>query len=265
MLAQFAPLLAMLVMSFYMGSGVLFWRVHRRSHSPQSALLTLCLALIAHAFLLYLLVKQQEVLDLSVFKVVSLYGWGVGLLSLLWFWRSSMALAGMVVCLANALLVLLPHIFVSEKIFGSDLARGMWWHIVSSVAAWTTLTIGFIHALLYRWLFQRLKHKQLKNSKALSLMGLERGMILISSLGFLFLSISLLTGWLFVDDLFAQHLAHKTVLTMLAWLSLAWILLASYTRTIRGMRLVYGLLAMFTLLLMGYVLSNIILQFMIKH
>lgn len=259
------PLLAILVMGCYLGSGILFWRVHRQARSHQSALGLLCVALILHAFLLYLMVRQREMLDLSVFKVVSLYGWGVGLLSLLWFWRSSMALAGMVVCIANALLVLLPHIFVSEKIFGSELTRGMLWHILSSIAAWTTLTIGFIHALLYRWLFQRLKHKQLKNIKALSLIGLERGMILISSLGFLFLSISLLTGWLFVDDLFAQHLAHKTILTMLAWLSLAWILIASYTRSIRGMSLVYGLLTMFTLLLMGYVLSNIILQFVVKH
>ncbi|MDO4435268.1 MAG: cytochrome c biogenesis protein CcsA [Cardiobacteriaceae bacterium] len=259
------PLLAVLVMGLYLSASIFFWQVHRHARPPKHAVFLLCSALLLHAALLYWLVKHHGVLDLSVFKVISLYGWGVALLSLFWFWRSSMALAGVVVCLANAFLVLLPHIFVSEKIFGGELARGMIWHILSSVAAWTTLTISFIHALLYRWLFQRLKHKQLKNIKALSLNGLERGMILISSLGFLFLSISLLTGWLFVDDLFTQHLAHKTILTMLAWLSLAWILLASYTRSIRGMSLVYGLLAMFTLLLMGYVLSNIILQFIVKH
>ena len=36
-------------------------------------------------------------------------------------------------------------------------------------------------------------------------------------LGFVLLTVSLLSGFLFVNDLFAQHLAHKTVFSMAAW------------------------------------------------
>src|SRR3546814_9700098 len=37
--------------------------------------------------------------------------------------------------------------------------------------------------------------------------------------GFVLLTATLLTGVLFVDDLFAQHLVHKTVLSILSWLA----------------------------------------------
>ena len=83
--------------------------------------------------------------------------------------------------------------------------------------------------------------------------------------GFILLAIALLTGWMFVDNLFAQHLVHKTVLTFLAWLALGWMLFSYYVREQRGLALVLELCAVFILLLMGYVLSNVVLQFIINH
>ena len=35
--------------------------------------------------------------------------------------------------------------------------------------------------------------------------------------GWTLLSLSLISGWLFVENLFAQHLVHKTLLACLAW------------------------------------------------
>ena len=64
---------------------------------------------------------------------------------------------------------------------------------------------------------------------------------------------------------FAQHLVHKTVLTFLAWLALGWMIYAYYIRRQRGTPLVVEMCAVFILLLMGYVLSNFILQFVINH
>ncbi|SUD49625.1 cytochrome c assembly protein [Ectopseudomonas oleovorans] len=39
--------------------------------------------------------------------------------------------------------------------------------------------------------------------------------------GWLLLSLSLLSGALYIDDLFAQHLAHKTFLSCFAWVVFA--------------------------------------------
>jgi ABC-type uncharacterized transport system permease subunit len=38
------------------------------------------------------------------------------------------------------------------------------------------------------------------------------------AVGFVLLTLTLVTGVLFVDDLFAQHLVHKTVLSITSWL-----------------------------------------------
>ena len=70
---------------------------------------------------------------------------------------------------------------------------------------------------------------------------------------------------MFVDNLFAQHLVHKTVLTLLAWLALGWMLFSYYVRQQRGTPLVVEMCAVFILLLLGYVLSNVVLQFIINH
>lgn len=75
---------------------------------------------------------------------------------------------------------------------------------------------------------------------------------------------SLLSGMLFVEDMFAQHLWHKTVLTFLSWLAVLWALFVWLLGKQRGMQLVYKLMLAYGLLLAGYVLSNVILQFVIK-
>ena len=161
--------------------------------------------------------------------------------------------------------VALPLVFVSDKPFAPHLSPGMWWHILTSIAAWTFISLAFLHAALYGWLFRRLKRKQLKDISVSSLVSLERVMMLQAVTGFILLAIALLTGWMFVDNLFAQHLVHKTVLTFLAWLALGWMLFSYYVREQRGLALVLELCAVFILLLMGYVLSNVVLQFIINH
>jgi len=194
----------------------------------------------------------------SCFRIWLLMRWGIAQFIV-------MALGGVVICLVSAVAVALPLVFVSDKPFAPHLSPGMWWHILTSIAAWTFISLAFLHAALYGWLFRRLKRKQLKDISVSSLVSLERVMMLQAVTGFILLAIALLTGWMFVDDLFAQHLVHKTVLTLLAWLALGWMLFSYYIREQRGLTLVLEMCAAFILLLTGYVLSNVILQFILNH
>ncbi len=52
--------------------------------------------------------------------------------------------------------------------------------------------------------------------------------------GWSLLSLSLLSGWLFVDNLFAQHLAHKTILSCFAWVVFAVLLWGRHQLGWRG-------------------------------
>ncbi len=252
----------------YVAAAAGFVRVYRKPQrriNPLWVLGILVCACQGHALSLIVSLQANNHLNLSVFNMVSVNAWFVACISVFWLWRASMALGGVVICLVNAVAVALPLVFVSDKPFAPHLSPGMWWHILTSIAAWTFISLAFLHALLYGWLFRRLKRKQLKDISVSSLVSLERVMMLQAVTGFILLAIALLTGWMFVDNLFAQHLVHKTVLTFLAWLALGWLIFSYYIRRQRGTPLVVEMCAVFILLLMGYVLSNFILQFVINH
>ena len=91
-------------------------------------------------------------------------------------------------------------------------------HILLSILAYGLLTIAVFQALLLLLQDYRLKHKHpsglIRNFPPLQTME----SLLFGFLwgGWSLLSLSLLSGWLFVDNLFAQHLAHKTILSCFA-------------------------------------------------
>ena len=52
--------------------------------------------------------------------------------------------------------------------------------------------------------------------------------------GQILLSMALLTGFLFLDDLWAQHVAHKTILSLVAWFIFTILLYGHYRLGWRG-------------------------------
>lgn len=248
----------------YLLCAALFFKVYRRKLHPLVALGAMVLVCQGHALVLIQSVRAGDALNLSVFNVVSIYAWAIAVLAFFGLWRQAEALPGMLICLINALCVLLPVWFVSEKPFLTTLSGGILMHILLSIAAWTVLSLAFLHAVLYAWVFQMLKQKKLTGGAPIALVGIERVMMVMAAIGAMLLTGSLLSGMLFVEDMFAQHLWHKTVLTFLSWLAVLWALFVWLLGKQRGMQLVYKLMLAYGLLLAGYVLSNVILQFVIK-
>lgn len=254
-----------LVTFCYLLSAGGFWQVHRNRFSPFWALTLLVITCQLHAIVLISTISSgtPRILNLSIFNVISIFAWMIACLSLFWLWRVQMSLAGVMISLINAVLVPIAALLVARKPFLENLSTGMVWHILLSIAAWTFLSIAMIHAILYTHLFQRLKQKRLRNANMGSLAGMERIMIWHVSVGWGLLAMSLLTGLAFVEDLFAQHLWHKTVLTVLAWLVFSRLVWLYFYRRRHGMILVYWLFAGYALLMTGYVVSNIVLQFIV--
>lgn len=258
------PWLPIIVALGYLGCAALFFSVYRKRLSALVALGALVLVCQGHALVLIQSVRAGDALNLSVFNVVSIYAWAIAVLAFFGLWRQAEALPGVLISLINAVCVLLPLWLVSEKPFLPSLSAGLMSHILLSIAAWTVLSLAFLHALLYAWVFQMLKRKKLTGGAPIALVGIERVMIVMAAVGAVLLTASLLSGMLFVEDLFAQHLWHKTVLTFLSWLTVLWTLGAWLFLHQRGMQLVRKLMLAYGLLLAGYVLSNVILQFVIR-
>jgi ABC-type uncharacterized transport system permease subunit len=81
--------------------------------------------------------------------------------------------------------------------------------------------------------------------------------------GFLCLSASLLTGFIYLEDIFAQHLVHKTVLSIVGWIILGILLFGRFRFGWRGKTAIRWTLATFLFLMLAFFGSKLVLEFII--
>jgi ABC-type uncharacterized transport system permease subunit len=147
----------------------------------------------------------------------------------------------------------------------SDDSLGLTVHIVSSVMAFGVLSIAAVYALFVALIDHFLRRHRLnrlmRNLPALEV--LEGHLFQLITAGFMILTVSLATGWIFVSDLFEQHLAHKTILSCLAWLVFGVLLWGRYFRGWRGRLAVRLTLAGMVILLLSYFGSKLVLEVML--
>jgi len=144
-------------------------------------------------------------------------------------------------------------------------APGIASHILLSILAYGLLTIAMLQSLLLLFQDHQLKHKHpsglIQNFPPLQTM--ESLLFGFLWAGWLLLSLSLLSGWLFLEDLFAQHLAHKTLLSCLAWVLFAVLLWGRHQRGWRGFRAIRWTLSGFCLLMLAYFGSKLVREFIL--
>ena len=72
-------------------------------------------------------------------------------------------------------------------------------------------------------------------------------------------------GILFVEDIFAQHLVHKTALTIVAWILFSILLWGRYKLGWRSQTAVRFTLAGFALLMLAYFGSKLVLELVLQR
>jgi ABC-type uncharacterized transport system permease subunit len=127
-------------------------------------------------------------------------------------------------------------------------------HIVVALLAFAVLAIAALIALMLEVQERALRAKRI----AVLRLGFPP-LTLVESLlfhmigaGFVLLSVTVLSGTLFIHDWFAQHVVHKTVLTLAAWVVFGTLLFGRWRWGWRGRRAVRLTLAGMLLLLLAY-------------
>lgn len=140
-------------------------------------------------------------------------------------------------------------------------------HIVLSASAYSLLFMAASQALILLWQDRTLRAKrQLGALRVLpSLETMEA--LLFSQLwvGFLMLTLAIASGFTFLDDMFAQQVAHHTVLSIASWVIYAVLLLGHSRFGWRGRTVTYGALAAFVLLLLAYFGSKFVLEILLDR
>ncbi|MFC0679091.1 inner membrane protein YpjD [Lysobacter korlensis] len=198
--------------------------------------------------------------DMHFFSALSLVGFGMALLTALVGRFGRMAALGVVVFpIAAATLA-------GYLAYGPRTAAVLDWplqlHAWLALLAYATLAIAALIALMLwaqeRAMRRREFHRWLRALPPL--VDLESLLFRTIGTGFVLLTATLLTGAVFVENLFAQHLIHKTVLSVLSWLAFGALLLGRARYGWRGAIAVRWTLSATALLVLAYFGSKFVLE-----
>lgn len=222
------------------------------------------LALIFHATDLFFIMKYAGGWDLGLLTTLTLASWFMALCAFLYGLRpiNSPAHPGIVIYpLAMITLVLKDNLHSSQPSVLVDPA--LEWHILLSLASYSLFTLAAIQAVVLAFQEKQLRKHQLTSvfRKLPPLQTLENGLFQLLTTGFLLLSTGLITGAIFINDLFAQHLVHKTVLSLVAWWVFAVLLWGRYKHGWRGTTAVKWTLVGFFFLLLAYFGTKLVLEY----
>jgi ABC-type uncharacterized transport system permease subunit len=178
------------------------------------------------------------------------------------FTRSTLYDAGLVALPIAAAVLLLEWILPHHVIPLKEVSPGIAVHLVSSVTAFGVLSIAGVYAMFVAIIdhFLRRHHLSPLVRRLPALEVLEHLLFKLIPVGFVLLTVSLLSGIVFINDIFAQHLVHKTILSILAWLVFGLLLWGRWRYGWRGSLAVRLTLAGIVLLLLSYFGSKLVLE-----
>jgi ABC-type uncharacterized transport system permease subunit len=138
-------------------------------------------------------------------------------------------------------------------------------HIIIAMIGYGLLTFGSIFSL-FLLLFEKSLHAETKNSSMISssepLLDVESKLFHIYWVGFIFLTFTLFSSLFFSNYLFGQSLDwnHKTIFTILAWLSYALVLFGRVQFGWRGKKSITISLLAFAFLILAYLGTKFVVE-----
>lgn len=226
------------------------------------------LALGLHALAMTGLYLGEGGLDFSFLSALSTVAWIVVAIVLLAALFKPVDKIGLVVFPLAAVILGLKLVVPEDARVIRDHSWPMTLHILVSVLAYGFLNIAAIQALLLAAQDWSLRTRHRSGALVRSLPPLQTMEALLFQLigaGFALLGVSLATGFLFMEDMFAQHLAHKTILSMLAWVVFAVLLWGRMRHGWRGQIAIRWTLGGFAALMLAYFGSKMVLEWILNR
>jgi ABC-type uncharacterized transport system permease subunit len=225
-----------------------------------------------HSYLLYTSLFAAAELRFGFSQALSVTLW----LTVLIYWVESLiydvkGMQALVLPLA-AVCALLPAFFPGPETPAYTQAFAFRIHLLVAMLAYSLFTIAALHATLMTVLERRLHGGKSAGPSGESLAGpwaslpplmtLEVLLFRILTLGFVLLSLTLGSGFVFSEELFGQaaRFNHKTVFGIASWIIFAALLVGRYGWGWRGRTALRWTLAGFAALLLAYVGSMFVLE-----
>ncbi len=245
----------------YIGAAFGFARWPAPGQRRKLCLILLAAALAAHAVVLWSTTVMTDGLNFSVFNASSLVAWCIALavLMLLLNLRPVESLAVTVLPLV-AVAVGVEFAFPSTRDVISNVSTGMRLHIAFALVAYSLFAIATLQALFLAFADRKLRRHRPVLHFLPPLPAMEAVMFQLTLLAFVLLTVSLVLGAIYTADIRAQHLAHKIVFSVLAWLVFAMLVAGRWHFGWRGRHAVRYVTAGFALLALAFFGTKIVLE-----
>lgn len=259
------PLLNFLAIVLYLAGAVVILRRFRRGEAVHGGARTALYGFGFAAVVLQALALAGATpgVDLSFTGAAALVAWVVACLYLIAsLWRPIDNLGVFVLPLA-ALAVLVDWLFPAQTpVALTSRVQGL--HVVVALVAYSLLALAALQSLMLLAQDSKLRHKHTGGFvRALpSMQAMEEILFQMIALGFVLLSVTLVTGIFFSEQVFGQpfKLTHHMLLALLGWAVYAVLLVGHWRFGWRGRMAVRWTLGGFTLLLLGYFGTKFVLE-----
>jgi ABC-type uncharacterized transport system permease subunit len=266
-----ANLLAAIAICAYLCSSAMIMRPppleSNRDKSKRTALCCAWTALTLHICYTALIIHQNAGFNFSFFSMASLVSMIVALLLLLAALSKPVENLGIFLFPVTALMLALELCFPEKQRSLDTHSWQMNTHILTSIIAFSLLNIAALQAILLVIQNQQLKsHPPKRHIQSMPpLQSMESLLFQMIGAGLFFLSIALASGFIFLEDLFAQHLAHKTFFSMMAWLIFSGLLFGRRRYGWRGRTAIKWTLLGFLFLLLAYFGSKLVMELILHR
>ncbi len=237
----------------------------KQSVAARIVLSIVGVGLVFHGLSVYNTLVSDQGITFSFFKVASLFFFVMNLLVLLSSLRKPLHNLFVFLMPLSIVSLLVSRLYSGPSGDGNTLHPGMMAHILLSVLAYSLLTIASIQALLLAYQNRQLKSKHFHGMMGIlpPLQTMETLLFDIVWAGFLFLTLSIVTGVIYIDDIFIQKLSHKTVFSVLSWIIYAVLLGGHQIYGWRGAAAVRWALGGFAALMLAYFGSKFVIEVII--
>jgi ABC-type uncharacterized transport system permease subunit len=224
-------------------------------------------AVVIHGSLLYPSLLTPNGLNLGIFHAASLVAMTAALLLLLAAYVEPVENLGIAVFPLAALSIGLTMLYPAPHIITSASAWQLTSHILTSLLAYSILGLAVLQAILLAIQDSHLRNRSPGGFiRALPpLQTMESLLFQMIATGFALLTLALVTGALFLEDIFAQRLVHKTTLSIIAWAVFAVLLWGRWRFGWRGRTAIRWTIGGFIFLMLAYFGSKFVLELVLAR
>ncbi|PHS70987.1 MAG: phosphohydrolase [Methylophaga sp.] len=223
------------------------------------------MALLFHGVDIFFTMQHAGGWDLGLFTSLSIATWLMALITFVIGSKSPKAHPGMLIYpLVAFSLVMKTQLPSSQATSLPDPA--LEWHILLSLAAYSLFTLAAIQAVVLAIQNQQLRQRHVAGliRKLPPLQTMETSLFQLITVGFILLTAGLLAGIFFIENIFAQHLVHKTILSIISWCVFATLLWGRQRYGWRGNTAIKWTLIGFIFLAFAYLGSKLVLEFLLS-